>query len=286
MNELGVFLLSTAAIQLLSRRIKACSVHSSLSFAEPFLFHCPFHPQQFVAASIHSHLHTHSTLHIPTPHSYWPTAPSTTSLPLHSYRNIFGFICLGSLPPLFFPRLLAFLFFLFLLLSTFTSHIHTHTFTHAHPHSSLSSLFPTILTLSHLLFTTPFVKHSSSSCLSKPRPTPTSQPSCLSFYFLLILTPTRRHLFPSLATTNTHTMATAEYEQFWTTEDALLRGTATFHFDPELTQEESRGLSAEPEPTLASGQAYPVLPVEDENTFENTGSLDEYDEQDDHYGKH
>ncbi|KAF9301930.1 hypothetical protein BGZ74_006080 [Mortierella antarctica] len=78
-------------------------------------------------------------------------------------------------------------------------------------------------------------------------------------------------------------MATAEYEQFWTTEDALLRGTSTFHFDPELTQEtledESRGLSAEPGPTLASGQAYPVLSVEDENT----GSLDDYDEQDDHY---
>ncbi|KAG0091275.1 hypothetical protein BGZ93_005606 [Podila epicladia] len=78
-------------------------------------------------------------------------------------------------------------------------------------------------------------------------------------------------------------MATAEYEQFWTTEDTLLRGTSTFHFDPELTQEkledESRGLSAEPGPTLATGQAYPILSVEDENA----GSLDEYDEQDDHY---
>ncbi|KAF8953257.1 hypothetical protein BGZ52_000612 [Haplosporangium bisporale] len=83
-------------------------------------------------------------------------------------------------------------------------------------------------------------------------------------------------------------MATTEYEQFWTTEDTLLRSTTTaFHFDPELAQEtlgnESRGLSAEPEPTLASGQACPVLLVEDGENLENTGSLDEYDEQDDHY---
>ncbi|KAG0026228.1 hypothetical protein BGZ81_006528 [Podila clonocystis] len=92
-------------------------------------------------------------------------------------------------------------------------------------------------------------------------------------------------------------MATAEYEQFWTTEDPLLRNTATFNFDHEPTQEditqedltqnvledESRGLSAGPEPTLASGQTYPVLSVEDENTFENTGSLDEDEQDDQHY---
>lgn len=83
-------------------------------------------------------------------------------------------------------------------------------------------------------------------------------------------------------------MATTEYEQFCTTEETLLRSTTTFHFDPALTQEtlenESRGLSAEPEPTLASGQTYPVPYVENGENLENTGSLDEYDEQDDHYG--
>lgn len=77
-------------------------------------------------------------------------------------------------------------------------------------------------------------------------------------------------------------MATTEYEQFWTTEDTLLRSTTTFHFDTELAQEnlenESRGLSAEPEPTLASEQACPVLLAEDGENLENTGSLDEYDD--------